>query len=118
MLGVPLVRKVLQVSTGSVRAALSQMGQWRQGDPANRQETRRNRDLWVLPDPRADPLLIRRSNTPTARRVRSRRFPTSGTDGSQTLRWRKTDSNSRSHREGKGYGEPLQASIAVSDLNL
>jgi hypothetical protein len=25
------------------------------------------------------------------------------------LRWRKTDSNSRSHREGKGYGEPLQA---------
>jgi len=26
--------------------------------------------------------------------------------------------NSRSHREGKGYGEPLQASIAVSDLNL
>jgi hypothetical protein len=36
----------------------------------------------------------------------------------QTRRWRKTDSNSRSHREGKGYGEPLQASIAVSDLNL
>ena len=28
------------------------------------------------------------------------------------------DSNSRSHRGGKGYGEPLQASIAVSDLNL
>jgi len=35
-----------------------------------------------------------------------------------TPRRRKTDSNSRSHREGKGYGEPLQASIAVSDLNL
>jgi hypothetical protein len=35
-----------------------------------------------------------------------------------TRRWRKTDSNSRSLREGKGYGEPLQASIAVSDLNL
>jgi len=33
-------------------------------------------------------------------------------------RWRKTDSNSRSLREGKGYGQPLQASIAVSDLNL
>jgi len=31
---------------------------------------------------------------------------------------RKTDSNSRSLREGKGYGQPLQASIAVSDLNL
>jgi len=28
------------------------------------------------------------------------------------------DSNSRSHREAKGYGEPLQASIAASDLNL
>jgi hypothetical protein len=28
------------------------------------------------------------------------------------------DSNPRSHREGKGYGEPLQASIAVSHLNL
>ena len=41
-----------------------------------------------------------------------------GTDGSQTLPWRKPDSNSRSRREGKGYGEPLQASIAVSDLNL
>jgi hypothetical protein len=36
----------------------------------------------------------------------------------QTRRWRKTDSNSRSLREGKGYGQPLQASIAVSDLNL
>src|SRR6516164_6582582 len=36
----------------------------------------------------------------------------------QTHRRRKTDSNSRSHRERKGYGEPLQASIAVSDLNL
>ena len=35
-----------------------------------------------------------------------------------TLRWRKTDSNSRSRREGKGYGKPLRASIAVSDLNL
>jgi hypothetical protein len=35
-----------------------------------------------------------------------------------THRWRKTDSNSRSLREGKGYGEPLQASIAVSGLNL
>jgi hypothetical protein len=35
-----------------------------------------------------------------------------------TRRWRKTDSNSRSLREGKGYGQPLQASIAVSDLNL
>src|SRR5882672_3397335 len=33
-------------------------------------------------------------------------------------RGRKTDSNSRSLREGKGYGEPLQASIAVSGLNL
>jgi hypothetical protein len=31
---------------------------------------------------------------------------------------RKTGSNSRSLREGKGYGEPLQASIAVSGLNL
>jgi hypothetical protein len=31
---------------------------------------------------------------------------------------RKTDSNSRSRRREKGYGEPLQASIAVSDLNL
>ena len=28
------------------------------------------------------------------------------------------DSNSRSLREGKGCGQPLQASIAVSDLNL
>jgi hypothetical protein len=36
----------------------------------------------------------------------------------RTLRWRKTDSNSRSLREGKGYGQPLQASIVVSDLNL
>jgi adenylate cyclase len=35
-----------------------------------------------------------------------------------TRRWRKADSNHRSHREGNGYGEPLQASIAVSDLNL
>ena len=35
-----------------------------------------------------------------------------------THRWRKTDSNSRSLREGKGCGPPLQASIAVSDLNL
>ena len=33
-------------------------------------------------------------------------------------RWRKRDSNSRSLREGKGYGEPLQPSIAVSGLNL
>ena len=32
--------------------------------------------------------------------------------------WRKRYSNSRSLREGKGYGEPLQASIAVSGLNL
>jgi hypothetical protein len=39
-------------------------------------------------------------------------------DGSLTRRWRKLDSNSRSLREGKGYGEPLQASIAVSGLNL
>jgi hypothetical protein len=31
---------------------------------------------------------------------------------------RETDSNSRSLREGKGYGQPLQAGIAVSDLNL
>jgi hypothetical protein len=30
----------------------------------------------------------------------------------------KEDSDPRSHREGKGYGEPLQASIAVSDLKL
>jgi hypothetical protein len=30
----------------------------------------------------------------------------------QTQHWRKTDSNSRSLREGKGYGQPLQASIA------
>ena len=37
---------------------------------------------------------------------------------SRTLRWRKTDSNSRSLREGTGYGEPLQGSIAVSNLNL
>ena len=36
----------------------------------------------------------------------------------KTLCWRKADSNSRSLREGKGYGQPLQASIAVSDLNL
>jgi hypothetical protein len=36
----------------------------------------------------------------------------------RTLHWRKTDSNSRSLREGKGCGQPLQASIAVSDLNL
>ena len=35
-----------------------------------------------------------------------------------TLPWRKTDSNSRSLREGKGYGEPLQAGVAVSGLNL
>jgi DNA invertase Pin-like site-specific DNA recombinase len=41
-----------------------------------------------------------------------------GTDGSQTHRWRKTDSNSRSPREGKSCGQPLQASIAGSDLNL
>jgi hypothetical protein len=40
-------------------------------------------------------------------------------DGSfLTRRWRKTDSNSRSFREGKGFGQPLQASIAVSDPNL
>ena len=26
--------------------------------------------------------------------------------------------NWRAHREGKAYAEPLQASIAVSDLNL
>ena len=31
---------------------------------------------------------------------------------------RKTDSNSRSLREGKAYKEPLHASIAVSGLNL
>jgi hypothetical protein len=31
---------------------------------------------------------------------------------------RKTHSNSRSHREGKGYGELLQASIALSAPNL
>src|SRR6516225_12352921 len=37
---------------------------------------------------------------------------------SLTLRWRKTDSNSRSLREGTGYGEPLQPSLAVSNLNL
>jgi len=30
----------------------------------------------------------------------------------------KEDLDPRSHREGKGYGEPLQASIAVSDLKL
>src|SRR6266436_10361872 len=36
----------------------------------------------------------------------------------QRLFWRKTDSNSPSLREGKGCGQPLQASIAVSDLNL
>ena len=35
-----------------------------------------------------------------------------------THRWRKTDSNSRSLRAWKGYGEPLEASIAVSGLNL
>ena len=35
-----------------------------------------------------------------------------------TPRRRKTDSNSQSLREGKGYGQPLQASIAVSDVNL
>jgi hypothetical protein len=49
--------------------------------------------------------------------------PRSGAEGfagrvCMTRRWRKTDSNSRSLREGKGYGEPLQASIAVSGLNL
>jgi hypothetical protein len=43
---------------------------------------------------------------------------TRGIESLRTLRWRKTGSNSRSHREGKSYGEPLQASIAVSDLNL
>jgi hypothetical protein len=32
--------------------------------------------------------------------------------------WRELDSNSQSLREGKGCGQPLQASIAVSDLNL
>src|SRR5215471_2834485 len=36
-----------------------------------------------------------------------------GTDGSQTLYWRKTDSNSRSLREGKGCRQPRQASIAL-----
>ena len=35
-----------------------------------------------------------------------------------TPRWREPDSNHRSLREGKGCGQPLQASIAVSDLNL
>ena len=35
-----------------------------------------------------------------------------------TRRGSKTDRNSRSLREGTGYGEPLQASIAVSNLNL
>jgi len=35
----------------------------------------------------------------------------------ETRLWRKTDSNSRSLREGKGYEEPLHASIAVSGLN-
>ena len=40
------------------------------------------------------------------------------TSSQRTLPWRKTDSNARSHREGKAYGEPLQVSIAVSDLNL
>jgi len=34
------------------------------------------------------------------------------------LRCRKRDSNSRSLREEKGYEEPLQASIAISGLNL
>jgi hypothetical protein len=38
--------------------------------------------------------------------------------GKLTHRWRKTDSNSRSLREGKGYEEPLHASIAVSGLKL
>jgi hypothetical protein len=28
-----------------------------------------------------------------------------------TLRWRETDSNSRSLREGKGYGQPLQQAL-------
>ena len=41
-----------------------------------------------------------------------------GTESLLTHRWRKTDSNSRSLREGTGYGEPLQGSIAVSNLNL
>ena len=40
-----------------------------------------------------------------------------GTESSQTRRWRKTDSNSRSHRERNGYGKPFQEVIAVSDLN-
>ena len=46
------------------------------------------------------------------------RAPATGASSSLTPRWRKTDSNSPSLREGKGYGEPLQASIAVSGLNL
>jgi hypothetical protein len=33
-----------------------------------------------------------------------------GTESLLTHRWRKTDSNSRSLREGKGCGQPLQAS--------
>ena len=45
-------------------------------------------------------------------------LPTTVTQFIAEGRWRKRDSNSRSLREGKGYGEPLQASIAVSGLNL
>ena len=41
-----------------------------------------------------------------------------GSKSSQTRRWSKRDSNSRSRPEGNAYGEPFHASIAVSDLNL
>jgi len=44
--------------------------------------------------------------------------PSDGLSSQLTHWWRKTDSNSRFLREGKGCGQPLQASIAGSDLNL
>jgi pimeloyl-ACP methyl ester carboxylesterase len=36
----------------------------------------------------------------------------------ETPRWRKADSNSRSHREPNGRGKPSQAIIAMSNLKL
>ena len=36
----------------------------------------------------------------------------------ETRWWRKTDSNSRSLREGKGYEEPLHASIAGQQTGI
>jgi hypothetical protein len=46
------------------------------------------------------------------------RAPSDGLSSQLIHWWRKTDSNSRSLREGKGYGKPRQTGIADSGLNL